>query len=430
MKSVKGQRALQLVAGAWCVVAAGFAHAEGSADFTLGVTHTDNVGRTRIDEQSETIGTAGLGLSVDMERPRLSTAIGANLEYRDYIDESFDSEVVGGLDGSLTYAFVIDRFLWSVDDNYGQIAQDRTLADSPDNRQNFNYFSTGPDIIVPFGAVTSGQASGRWSDTYYEDGSQDSQALSGSLALVRMLSEQTSVSLNGSISEVTYDQAATPDSTITEGFLRYASTGSRTTLSTDVGYTEAKNGDEEADGGFLFRATVSRQIGARSSVSLEAGSEFSDTGTAFRLDQDALGVQPESSDALASSDVFRNTYLYLTSSFALTRTTFTGGLRASQERYQDQIQQDRDIFGATVGMQRRMSPRFTFDVTGAYSKEEFKVGKVVYNEWSANLGLSWQMNRDWSLIFGAGHYDGSGDGLSRDYDENRASLSLRYSIVR
>lgn len=430
MKRVKGQRALQVLAGAWCVVAAGSAQAEGSADLTLGVTHTDNVGRTNIDEQSETIGTAGLALSVDMERPRLSTDIGANLEYRDYIDESYDSEIVGGLDAGLTYAFVIDRFLWSVEDNYGQIAEDRRQADSPSNRQNFNYFSTGPDIIVPFGSVTSGQASGRWSDTYYEDGSQDSESLSGSLAVVRALSEQTNLSINGSLSEVTYDDAATPDSRITEGFLRYESLGSRTTLSTDVGYTEAQNGEEESDGGFLFRATVSRQVGARSSVSLEAGSEFSDAGSAFRLDQGALGVQPETSDALASSDVFRNTYLYLTTSLAMTRTTFTAGLRASQERYQDQIQLDRDIFGATLGMQHRMSPRFTFDVAGAYSKEEFEVGTVKFNEWSVSMGVAWQMNRDWSLVFSAGHYDGTGDGIARDYDENRASVDVRYSIAR
>ena len=127
--------------------AQGVAESELIWSLEAGAEHTDNVARAPVDEESETVGVGRFNIAVDAVRPRLTANIGANLEYRDYVDEAFQSELVGGLDGFVSYAFVPERFIWVVTDNYGQIANQRTLADSPDNRQNVNYFSTGPDII-------------------------------------------------------------------------------------------------------------------------------------------------------------------------------------------------------------------------------------------------------------------------------------------
>lgn len=430
MKSVKRRHALHAAVGACCVVASVSAMAEVRAGLDVGATYSDNIGRTRVDEQSEKVATAGVNLGIELDRPRLQTDIGANLQYRDYIDESFDSEVVGGLAGSLTYAFVIDRFLWNFEDNYSQIAADRTQAESPDNRQNVNYFSTGPDLIVPFGARTSGQLSGRWSDTYYEESDEGSNGQFASLAVVRKLTEQSSVSLNGSASKNEYDEENFPDSEVRAGFLNYSAEGTRTTFSTDVGYTEAQRGDDEANGGLLVRLSLSRTLGARTSLRFNAGSEFTDTGTALRLEQDAIGVGSEATDEVAAADVFRNTYAYLTLSTEMSRTTFTAGLRASRERYENEIQLDRDIVGASFGMERRISPRLSLNVDAAYFDEELKVSGFAFDEWSIDAGLVWQLNRAWSLVFGAGHYSGSSDNGVRDYDENRASVNVRYSIGR
>ena len=78
--------------------------------------------------------------------------------------DTYDDEFLGGLDGTVYYRFIPERFAWSIEDNFAQIAVNGLAVDTPDNRQNLNYFTTGPDIILPLGARTALEVSGRYSD--------------------------------------------------------------------------------------------------------------------------------------------------------------------------------------------------------------------------------------------------------------------------
>ena len=397
----------------------------------LGVDHSDNVGRTDVDPQSETIGTAGLGLAIDTKRPRLTAEVGADLDYQKYLDDTFDDEVVGGVDAALGFALVPDRLVWILEDNYGQISNDRLAPDSPDNRQDFNYLSTGPDITLPLGKRNFIFASGRWSDSYYEDAGQDSQGLEASLALGHRLSEMSSVSLNGSWSQIEYDDEAFEDNEIREAFLRFDATGVRTTLLLDAGYTEAQRGDREASDGWLGRLSLTRELTARTTLELNAGSEFADAGQQFRLDQDALGIQPGNVDVLPVADVFRSNYVYLGLTADLDRTTLSVTVHGNQERYEEQDIFDRDIVGAQFSIERAITPRISLSVEGDYSKNELVVGpEVSFDEWFAGLIVNWQLTSAWSLRATGHYFEGSGDGVERDYDETRGFIGVRYSLGR
>ena len=429
MKSRRLERATQ-VALITAAVAMSQAHAA-TLTLDLGVEHTDNAGRSNVDPQSESIGTAGLGLDIDTQRPRLSAEVGANLEYRRYLDDTFDPEVVGGVDATLGFALIPERIVWFLEDNYGQISINRLVADSPDNRQDFNYLSTGPDITLPLGTRNFFQASGRWSDSYYGDAGQDSQGLTASVALGHKLSEMTNVSLNGSWSQIEYDDETFEDNEIREAFLRFDATGVRTTLLVDAGYTEAERDNQEPSDGWLGRLTFTRELSARTVLELNAGSEFSDAGESFRLDQEALGIQQGNGDVIAVADVFRNNYVYLGLTAELDRTTLTVGVHGNQERYEDQDTFDRDVVGAAFSIARQVTPRFALGFEADYSKDEFVVGaKVGFDEWFAGLSADWQLTNAWSLRATGFYYEGSGDGIARDYDETRGFIGVRYSLGR
>ena len=149
----------------------------------LGARYTDNVGRVDTNEESDTVGIAGVNFAVDVNRPRFGARAAADVRYQKYFDSTFDNDIQGGLDGTMSFAFVPQRLVWVVQDNYGQVSRNREVADNPANLSDINYFSTGPDLTLPFGARTSVQLSGRWSDAYFEDAEQDSETLSGSAAL-------------------------------------------------------------------------------------------------------------------------------------------------------------------------------------------------------------------------------------------------------
>ena len=444
-QKVRGRRkALAQAALATALVAIGataYAQDQGRTvdwSLNLGVEHSDNVGRSADDAliESETIGIAGLQLAIDSDMPRLDTSVSADLQYRDYLDDTFESEVVGGFFGLLSYAFVPDRFIWTIEDNYGQVANQRQLPDTPDNRQDFNYFSTGPDLIIPFGGRTQMILAGRWSDVYYEEGAQvqpgtfggmvsESTELDGSLALLHQLSDTDSVSLNGSVSETSFDDELVDDYEINEAFVRYAMDARRTQFSIDAGYTVLKQSGESSDG-ILARLDLTRRVAARSSVGFQIGTEFSTTANTFRRDQTIVGVDAGPGAAVASSDAFQTDYAYVTWTTDWPRSAINIELSARQETHEILTDLDREQLAALFTWSRRMTANIGLNLRGGYTDEKFTVSGLRFDEWVAGFGLNWQLGRNFGLELTANHFEGSGDGAGRDYDENRAYIGVTY----
>jgi hypothetical protein len=413
----------------WLLLWGAHTHAQATLDADLGVERSDNVTRVPTDEQSETVATARIGLGYEVMRPRVEGRIGADLQYRRYLDNTYDNEVLGGANALLNWSIVPERFLWVFEDNYGQIAGNRQLPDTPDNREDFNYFSTGPDISLPLGARTLAEVSGRWSDIYYEISPEGSQSALGRLGLVRLLSTESRASLNGSVEKIKYDEAAFEDYRITEGYARYEGTSARTTLAIDAGYTRAERGDGTSSGP-LARLDLSRVITSRTTFTVQAGTEFSDTAQAFRLSQGARGVGPEDQDAVAAADVFRIYYAYLGLQTERERTSFNVTLYGHEEQHETDETLDRKRVGVGFGWTRHLSPRMDLSVRGDYGNEKFDVDDFAFDEWSAGAALGWRLTNSVSLRLSVDHFDGDGDGTTRDYEENRVYFGVRYTRGR
>lgn len=405
----------------------------------LGVRYTDNVGRVDVNEESDTVGNAGINFALDVNRPRFNARAAADLRYLEYFESDFDSRVNGGLNGLLGFALVPERFVWVVQDNYGQVTRNRQVADNPDNLQDINYLSTGPDITLPFGRRTSMQLSGRWSDAYFEAGDQDSTTTSGSVALVRQISAATSVSLNGTYSEIDFDQDQLfVDYTVEQAFLRLAFTGARTTLTLDGGGSrlERDRSSTKSDS-VLARLDVSRQIGARSLLQLVAGTMPSNTQQSFRLDQEVGqtigeqigggGVDLGPNSEIVAGDSFRADYAYLSFSTDWERSGLTVLLSGRSQEHEVFSELDRDQYRATVTYSREMTRNLSMDVRGTYLDEKFTETGFSFDQWGAGLGMRWQLGRRISLRARVDHYVGSSDDGTRDYDENRAYLGISYS---
>jgi hypothetical protein len=428
-----GPLLLAVSPGAWSQAPQQQEQPEGASwGVDVGARYTDNVGRVDVNEESETVGIAGAYFAFTLDRPRLDGHAAADLHYEEYFDSTFDSRVNGGLDGLMSFAFVPERFLWTVEDNYGQVARNRQAVDTPDNRQDINYFSTGPDITLPFGSRTYLELSGRWEDAYFEDTDQDSETRRGSAAVVRELSSATSVSVNGAYSEIEFDQADLfPGFEVTQAFLRLALTGSRTTLSLDGGASrvEQQDGASKSES-LLARLDLTRRVGARSLLHLEAGREPSSTAQDFRRAQQLGGVTIGPDGAVPAGDSFLSDYGYLSFTTDWERSVFTVLLSARAEDHERFSVLDREQYRAAISYSRDMTRNISLDVHGAYLDEKLTETGFSFDELGGGLGMRWQLSRHFSLIARADHYVGSSDDGARDYTENRAYFGIRYSSER
>jgi hypothetical protein len=427
-RSARGVRTTAL----WCAVYAALsatAAGAATASFDLGAERSDNIARTATDETAETTATARGALAMSVDRPRLKGDIDADLRYRSYLENSYDDEVIGGANVNLDFALVKQRLAWIVTDNFGQVANDRRQVETPDNRQNFNVFSTGPTLTLPLGDRTDFLLGGRWTTADYEDSAQNSDSVDASVGLSHQLSEHTGVSLYGEGSETDYESDPLNQKyRIKSAYLRYDATGSRTTLSLDGGYTETTHGDI-SNGGVLFHLNVSRKVGAYSTIGLTAGSDFQDTATQFSLNQTQVGLQDSNQNTVVAADVFRANYVYLTFGTQRDRTSFNLSINGTRERHETQTTLDRDYIRTTASISRRATQRLDVELHGNYVDEEFVgPGAVKFKEWSAGVGVLMRITQSIGMRLSFDRYDGSSDDDTRDYEENRAYLGFGYTV--
>ena len=395
---------------------------------SLGAGHSDNIRRTETNEVSEDIATAGLQFSADQRTAKLQADVVGDLAYYDYRNHTYDSEVVGNALADIRYSFVPQRFDWVLTDNFGQVLDDPFAPPTPDNRENINYFATGPDLTMAFGSQTRLRLSGRYALTTYETSPLDSDSALAELALIRLLSGVSSVSLHARAQQVRYDEASlNGDYDQGEAFVRYEAEGARTRLSADLGYTELKldAGDQKIDGP-LVRLNIQRRLSSASVLTFDGGSEFTNSGSAFAETQGIGGIGLGSAPGRQTVQPFTLDHAALTWDFQRNRTGFSLFGAWEKHSYDEDpiLDQTTTTFGAAL--RRQMSPATSLTLNAAFTDATFEQPGVDYQEVSGGVGFDWRLSRAVSVTASYEYVDRNSDLAGTSYKENRFWLSIGF----
>jgi hypothetical protein len=389
---------------------------------TAGGSWSDNIGRVATDEEDGTVGRAGLLLGYNERSRRLETKVDTNVSYEHYFDDTFDDEVVGGVNGTLTASIVPERFKWFVQENFGQITTDPFAADTPENRENINYFTTGPDFAFGLGNAFTAALSGRYSSTTYETSELDSERYGATLALIRRLSGTTSLSLNATGESIEFeDTTLNNDYDRYQAFLRYNVQGSRTALLLDVGYTKLEFDSQESDG-LLAKVSISRRVSASSIVTVGAGTQFSDAGDLFRDTQGQRGVQLGGESVLATGDPFQSRFASLGWAFERNRTALGLSAQYSEEEFENLTSADRTLTTWGGYFNRELSRAAELRLYGTLQEEKFDQLDFQDDETQLGAALAWDVGRTLELRLQYDRYDRDSTAGGTQYTENRTSL--------
>ena len=400
--------------------------AELSYGVDAGLGYDDNVTRSSDNEQGETIATVGAQLSLDHESKRLNAKISSRLEYHDYFDNTYESDVVGNFLANTTFNLVTERFTWAADDTFGQSSINQFAGDTPANRENINVFSTGPDFKLPLGTRNFLVIGGRYSDVAYEHSDLGNDRISGNVALQRELSSASQVSLNATTEQVRFDdQTLYTDYDRNEAFFGYQRDSSRTHLTLEAGVTEIRTGGENNDD-WLGLLRVSRQASPALTFGMELGHEFSDAGTSFVQQQE---LQPGSTDPVSIQQValpFVNEYAELFGDFMRNRTGIELRLGFYDETYDQAPFYDRKRTAIDFRVQRTLSPSLAAHVQANYSHSDYTQQNRDFADLTASIGVNWQVGRLTSVDINYTYVDRSGDGS--DYSSNQIWIRIGYLV--
>jgi hypothetical protein len=414
------------------IVALGFgATAARAANFdyqvSAGAAHSDNVTRVDTNEQDEDIASAGLRFSFDEKTRKITADLVGNFDYQKFLNDTYDSQLVGNFVGNLALAFVPERFTWNFSDNFGQVLADPLLPSTPLNSENINFFSTGPDLTFSFGQQNRLRLGARYLLTDYEDSPFDSTTTLGEFSIGRNFSSVNSLSLNARLQQVDFENSQLgADYDQTDAFLRYEADGARTKLTIDAGYTELDRDVRDDSDSELLRLSVARQLSRSSNLALLAGREFANSGSAFASFQGNGPITLDPTAGRQTPEPFLHDYASLAWYFQRNQTTFS--LRAGQDEQDyeiiDTLDQKLTTYGAAY--RRDLSAATNVQLDAERTRGKFSVGGAQYTDTGGGVAFNWGVTRNVNVTISYRYADRNGDALTGNYTENRFWLSIGY----
>lgn len=430
-----------------------------------GVGETDNVTLAPTNKISQTIATVDADFTVD-KRSRLFdvNAIG-NFSDLDYLQNAYGNEFLGRFDGTADAAIVPGRLIWVLRDDFGQSALDPYTPTTPNNIENINYLTTGPDLKLRFGGINFIDVSARYARAQYQTSPFNSNRLLGSVALGRDVSAGGAISLNANTERVMFDNTElNTDFERSSGFGRYEVHGVRTDFFGELGGTVVSRsgisalsplnvvpgstitlvtqppavagqpGGPGSLSGPLAKIELSRRISPSAKVILAAGRDLTDASSSFSVQTTGVtGINSIGAAAL-SSDSYRETYASASWQYVRNRTTMAITGRWEKDVYPGLRELDVTLPSVDFRIERRVTRAFTAQLLGSYRKTDYPhaalapqiIGSTDYANGILGAALAWRHGRGLEVRLRCDHDSYSASNGNTGYRETRAFLTVGY----
>ncbi len=396
-------------------------------DFELeaGAAYSTNI--TRVDASQdidELAATAGFTLNLTEKSKRLDLNAQSTVTFVDYQDDTFDSETLSYISATALIRISEQNFSWFFAENQGQVIVDPLQAATPLNRENINFFTTGPRFNLPLGTRTSLKLNGSFSDVQYEDQPLDNIRFGGSIGLERELSENRSLSLIVDANRIEYDDAPpNPPVDRQSAYLEFRTSAARNQLSLALGWNQVERAGIKGDG-LLAELVWTREISAQSTFSLQGGTRFSDSGDIFKFNQSLDNQRGGTGDVQNVDDPFRLDTASVRYTYNQDRVRFSVFTFYEKENYESRTDLDRDRSGITLSLTRDLTRTLNGGLFAIFSNRDY--ANNTRNDDDTNFGFrfAWDFTRTLGLNFRVERFKRDSDDSSFDYEENRAYLSL------
>lgn len=406
-------------------------------NYELGIRamHSDNINLSEFDEIGETVLSPQLRFDFEHDSPVLTTTFRGDVQYLDYLDDTFDDDVRGEFTGQLDWTILPDRVSFMARDSLSQQSVSSIAAFTPGNQQQINIFEAGPSFFARFGQRTLGQLDVRYTNSYAEETQTfNSDRYTVAARLTRELSTTDSISGNVEGTRTEYDSISELyDYERYDAFVNYSSQLSRIDISLDGGYSvlQPKSGGETS--GSLFRGNISWRFMPRSVLSADLSYQFADAAQdlILRVGQptDPGGPiigDPDNPNLQIVPDTFRQKRANLGYEFTSERLTLQVQPYYEQLRYIRDSSFDQNNYGAYLIGRYQLRPQTFLSVLGARLYREFEGIDRDDNDTTFGVGLASRLSRHWGAQLDYQYRKRDSSVGGQNYVENVVALSFTF----
>ncbi|MDJ0941250.1 MAG: outer membrane beta-barrel protein [Woeseiaceae bacterium] len=392
-----------------------------------GAGRSDNIARTETGELDETIGIAGLALDYEYTSRGFEVDINGDVEYRRYIDETFDDDSYGAANVDLQFNLVQNVFSWRIENRFGHTRPNPFRPETPTNRERTNSFATGPEILLPLGSSTGLGLSSRWSRNTFSRTDADNDSLRGILYLTRALSRNRSLSLNASVTDVQFDNTdLNRDFDIRVAYFGFASENSRGTINISLGYNELDDGIAEVQDGNYIDFALSRQISDRSRFDLNYSERLTYASDAFRNRQNLGFTSGETQGVAGIADPLEIRSGRVGINYEREITSFRFSVSALDEDFVSANGLDRETLEARIGGDRQFGRTWEGGVGVAFRRTDFDVGDRRDDDLIYSLDLSYRFTQVFRVALELTRVDRDSNIVGQNFVENVGFLTFRF----
>jgi hypothetical protein len=398
-----------------------------------GVAESDNVTLVGTGKVSQTMAVADADFDFKQQSRRLDVDAKGNFSYIDYLQNAYGGELTGRFDGLAHVALVPEHLTWALQDNFGQAGLDPYTPMTPNNLENVNYVSTGPDLALRFSANNFVNFSARVARVQFDISPYTSNRFLGRFAWGLQLSAHSSVSLNADTERVLFENTVlNSDFERTNGFVRYELQGARTDFAADLGATTISQSGA-ATSGPLARIELARKISTAAKLTASAGRDLTDSSTSFSgLQGGAIGLVGFA-PAPQTANNYTRTYATVGWEYKRNRTTVAVSGRWEKDSYATQPLLDATYGGGEFKVERKLTRALSAQVVGRLYKTDFAHtvvtpvnGSSKFNDELIAAALTWRHGRGLEIRMRFEHNARVATAFDSGYRENRAILTVGY----
>jgi hypothetical protein len=409
------------------IVAASAQALEITANVGYQAEYTDNTEQTPDDEINEWIQSPEATLLVNHDGP--STFVEVDYRARREIHQevsSLDQTIVDG-NALLTWQAIANRLKFDVSNTRTQTTIDSRGQDVQDNLQVTNTAQGGATLTLDSFGNQRFELGYHFADVNADKTSTDSQRQLGDASYVIPISSEQRVQLNGSITDVNFEESAASDFVSREGDVQYVYDGDVLDVDMRIGYTVVDLQDlndtqgTTGDISIVWSATGATHLTVSYSRAIDDGAVDADMG----IPQFGENFDNSNSD-LTQPYTIDEANLSLDTQLGHNDVELIGYYR---DQNYDSIDRNQDTTGGRLVFSRKLRPTLTARLFGDISKTDYQDQGQRDDDLRSALELEWTRWRRLTVSGSAAYTRRNSNLAGVEFREWSGTIRIMYTVL-
>lgn len=391
---------------------------------SLDMQYTDNATKVAANKAGEMILTARAGARIDADTGPFQLDMDTSLQSIDYRNETYDNQQYFNLNATADWTMLKNRLDWKLQDFFTQQSIDSLNPDRPDNAQDTNVLTFGPNIYYRISGLQSFTLRPEYRKFSYEIQNIDNQQNALDVSWNYQLYRTMNVGLRGGLNETDYDDPLLTDNTFNNIHITLSATRQDYNYSVDLGATRVDRKGGDSVRGITGNISWLFDITANSTLRSYVSSDLTDSNNSLLN----ASINPDAGDfsnEQSSSEVSRNSIFRLSyqRSDATLKSDVWIGFRKLDYEF---ALLDREVRSAGFGFNYPLTAVLSAGINARYSGIDLIDTGRKDDQYSIGWDVSYRLSRKLLGVLDIKYNDKDSSVDIADYREMSAYIGLVY----